>query len=122
MLPVIVEDGDLPHVLEQLENAATLQGSIESMYEHFSACIRKTLTDSQGEASEELIHKAKMYVEANYQKDIGVETVAEFVQMSYSHFCTLFKQVSGYTFLEYLTRLRIEKACFMLKQSDVKVF
>lgn len=122
MMPVIVDDGDLPHVLEQLETAATLQGSIDSMYEHFSTCIRKALNDNQGEASEELIHKAKMYVEANYQKDIGVETVAEFVQMSYSHFCTLFKQVSGYTFLEYLTRLRIEKACFILKHSDVKVF
>lgn len=122
MMPVIVDDDDLPQVLEQLEHTASLQGSMESMYQHFSTCIRKALNDTQGEASEELIHKAKMYVEANYQKDIGVETVAEFVQMSYSHFCTLFKQVSGHTFLEYLTRLRIEKACFILKHSDVKVF
>ena len=33
-----------------------------------------------------------------------------------------FKQETGMTFLEYLTRFRIDKACYMLKHTDVKVF
>ncbi|MNE98437.1 HTH-type transcriptional activator Btr [compost metagenome] len=42
--------------------------------------------------------------------------------LSISHFCTLFKQVSGYTFLEFVTHCRMEKAKYILQNSSVKVY
>ena len=51
-----------------------------------------------------------------------MEEVAELIDLSISHFCMLFKQVSGYTFLEYLTKIRMDKAKYILKNSNVKVY
>ncbi|MMZ65137.1 HTH-type transcriptional activator Btr [compost metagenome] len=69
-----------------------------------------------------MIDKTKGYIANHYHKDLSIEEVAEVADLSISHFCMLFKQVTGYTFLEYLTQCRIEKAKYILKNSQVKVY
>src|SRR5690606_9591125 len=69
-----------------------------------------------------LISKAKNYIDNHYHNDIGIDEVSEVVGLSASHFCTLFKQVTGSTFLEYVTQCRIEKAKYILVNTEVKVY
>jgi two-component system response regulator YesN len=68
------------------------------------------------------IQKAKSYLKENFTSEIGIETVAEEVDFSVSYFSVLFKQKTGVTFLEYLTNLRIEHACVLLKTTDLKTY
>jgi len=68
------------------------------------------------------IQRAKDFIADQYHRDIGIDDAAEAAGVSVSHFCYTFKQETGMTFLEYLTRFRIDKACYMLEHTDVKVF
>ncbi|MCL7745697.1 response regulator transcription factor [Halalkalibacter alkaliphilus] len=68
------------------------------------------------------IKKAKTYLQENFTKEIGIDSVAEEVDLSVSYFSVLFKQKTGVTFLEYVTNLRIEHACVLLKTTDLKTY
>ncbi len=114
--------GSMEELLQQLEEAATLDELIGQARASFAGRIMARSTQQSREDGHSAIEKAKKYIANHYHKDLGIEEVSELVDLSASHFCTLFKQVSGYTFLEYLTQCRIEKAKYILKHSDVKVY
>ncbi|CAH0120593.1 MULTISPECIES: response regulator [unclassified Paenibacillus] len=105
-----------------LEQASTLQEMIRILEKSLSVWIGLAAASRSKEDGAAMIGKAKRYIETHYQQDIGIEEVAELAQMSCSYFCTLFKQATGCTFLEYVTRVRMDKACFILLHSEVKVF
>ncbi|KHF41572.1 response regulator transcription factor [Halalkalibacter okhensis] len=71
---------------------------------------------------EAAMEKAKRYMQENFTKEIGIEAVCEEVLLSVSYFSVLFKEKTGVTFLEYLTKLRIEHACVLLKTTDLKTY
>lgn len=56
------------------------------------------------------LRKIFEYVAENYRERITLEQGAEIACMSKHYFCKFFKKVTGYTFLEYLMRFRIDKA------------
>lgn len=67
------------------------------------------------------IKRAVLYIEENYMKDINVRQTAEELNVSESYLSHLFKQEMDYTFLEYLTSVRLRKACELLKEPSVRV-
>ncbi len=68
-----------------------------------------------------IIRKACAYIEENYKTpEITLHDVAGHVALSNNHFCTVFSQEMGVTFIEYLTRLRMEKAKGYLKSTDLR--
>jgi two-component system response regulator YesN len=57
------------------------------------------------------VEKAQQYIRENYMnEDISLNTVSRFVNLSPTHFSTIFSQESGKTFIEFLTETRIESA------------
>ncbi|NQX43938.1 response regulator transcription factor [Paenibacillus tritici] len=101
-------------------------GSLPDMMNVLKSTFRDWLEQSRGTAGREdgrsIIEKVKRYIEANYHKDLSIEEVSEVADLSISHFCTLFKQISGYTFLEFVTHCRMENAKYILRSSNVKVY
>lgn len=69
-----------------------------------------------------LMAKAKSFLREHFTENIGIDTVAEQVGLSVSHFSVLFKQDTGVTFLEYLTNLRVDHACLLLNTTDLKTY
>ena len=66
------------------------------------------------------VRKACQYIEANYARpEIMLRDVADHVSLSNNHFCTVFSQEMGITFIEYLTQHRMERAKEILKISEV---
>lgn len=69
----------------------------------------------------DIIRKACAYIEENYRTpEITLHEVATHVAQSNNHFCTVFAQEMGITFIEYLTRLRMEKAKEYLLVTDMR--
>lgn len=68
------------------------------------------------------IRRAKEYINDNFaDASISLHTVAEEVGFSPNHFSTIFSQETGETFVEYLTKRRIEAAKKLLRESDRKL-
>lgn len=72
--------------------------------------------------SREEILKVKEYVKANVDKEIGVSTAAELVNMSESYFSHLFKKETGSSFIDFVNSIKVEKAKELLLQTDLKVY
>jgi len=68
-----------------------------------------------------LIENAQKYIKDNYQnEEISLNAVAASVNLSPSHFSTIFSQEAGQTFIEYLTGVRMDKAKELLRCSGMK--
>lgn len=65
--------------------------------------------------------KIFIFISENFQEDIRIAQLAEMVNVSESHLCRLFKQISGKTVGDYINGLRVEKAVELLKESDLNI-
>lgn len=65
----------------------------------------------------ELIRPAVEYINENYCENIAVQQLADIVHLSKSYFMARFKQAAGVGAVEYITQLRIKKACRLLAES-----
>ena len=66
-----------------------------------------------------LLKQAQDYIEAHYHEyDISLNSVAASVNLSPNHFSAIFSQELGETFIEYLTKIRMEKAKELLSTTD----
>lgn len=68
------------------------------------------------------IEKAVEFIRAHYSKDISLEEVAQHAGMSGSYFSTFFKQETGDNFIDYLTRLRIDKAKSLMTDAELRLY
>lgn len=68
------------------------------------------------------IKQACSYAETSYMHEIRMNSVAEHVGLSVSHFSALFKQHTGETFGNYVNLIRIEKAKQLLLEPDLKAY
>lgn len=58
----------------------------------------------------ETIEKARKYIRENLERALTLDEVRQHAGLSESHFCRLFKSVTGLTFVEYVQRSRIHWA------------
>jgi two-component system response regulator YesN len=77
-----------------------------------AACRNVTLKNVEKKAT--IVEKAKEYIHQKGGRDISLEEVAQYVDISPYYFSKLFKEEAGENFIEYLTSFRIEKAKQML--------
>ena len=73
-----------------------------------NAC--RAIRDQKEERSNSVAKKAMLYIQENYSKDISLDDVSGLVNISPYYFSKIFKEETGENFIEYLTKIRIEKA------------
>lgn len=69
-----------------------------------------------------VMKKACDYAEQKYMQEISLTQIADYVGLSVSHFSALFKQHAGDSFVNYLNRVRIDKAKQLLLEPDLKIY
>lgn len=67
------------------------------------------------------LEKAMRYIQRNFCEVISVDDIAEFAGISRSHLYRVFMKNTGMSPNEYLSSYRINKACGMLRSSDLKI-
>lgn len=66
-------------------------------------------------------HKINTYIEANYSQKITLEELATLTEISTYRMSHFIKEILGISFQEYLTKVRLEKAIQMLKNTDTPI-
>ena len=92
------------------------------LYLFLSQLIELSEQGKRGElGNHSYIEKALKYIQYNYSGNIGVEDIAENVGLSRSHLHRIFVQNLSASPNEFLTKFRINKACSLLKNSDLSI-
>ena len=68
-----------------------------------------------------LINLAIDYIMTNYNKQIGLWEISQYTRTSENHLSTLFREVTGINFLQYLNAYRINKAIELLENTNMNV-
>jgi AraC-like DNA-binding protein len=61
------------------------------------------------------------FISTNYMGTIAVEKGARLAHLSPSRFSRIFKQISGMTFVNYITHFRLSRALRMLRESSATI-
>ena len=84
-----------------------------------NAC--RAIRDQKEDQSNSAAKKAMLYIQENYNKDISLDDVSGIVNISPYYFSKIFKEETGENFIEYVTKVRIEKAKEFLAQPDISI-
>ncbi|WP_261305430.1 response regulator transcription factor [Paenibacillus andongensis] len=70
----------------------------------------------------EIVRKAMRYIQDHLHTPLSLSDVAETIHLTAHYFGQIFKSESGLLFNSYLTHVRMEKACELLKNSGLKIY
>ncbi len=80
----------------------------------------KSLRIRDGKARE-LVTIARDYIAANYDHDLTVADVANYVFLSQGYFARAFRDEVGMSPMAYMMKVRVEEACKLLSVGDLKI-
>lgn len=67
------------------------------------------------------LNLAKEYINSNYNKDISLEDIAQTACLSVNHFLRTFKQAYGLSPHQYLTKVRLDRSKYLLKNTTYTI-
>lgn len=141
---VHLNDSLLPKLNLSFQGQQTIEGLISEMNAEFSAreegfalliksLIQKLLVVAGREYAAFMAHrddkrhvqanrrhfdKALAYIDMNYRQDIKLSEAAAEATMAVNYFSTMFKLLTGRSFVEYVTELRLQEALRLLIETN----
>lgn len=94
---------------------------IEKAFLDYALTLSDKIARKRDSGSQALALRALDYMEKNYMRtDLSLNTVCEYLAVSVSYFSMVFKTEAKETFVEALTRIRMEKARQILETTSLK--
>lgn len=87
---------------------------IVEVLDRFAECVY----ENKNIKNVSIIRKAKEFIRANYKKKIKLEDISKVVYLSPYYLSHIFKREAGVTLMEYLTKVRIEEAKYLLENTQ----
>lgn len=107
-------------IYRSIENLSTIDEIYECIY-NFMMDIIRAIRESNVNSNCDSIEKAIDYIKEHYNENICLKDIAQEVYLSESYLSRKMKIVTGISFVEYITKVRIEKAMQYLRDSNAKV-
>ncbi|WP_391570758.1 response regulator [Cohnella sp.] len=104
---------------DRIMNAETLDEMIEAYRQYLAELAR---LHAQKRIVSREINNVLQFIEANYERDITLEELAELVQMSPNYLSGLFKKEMQQNYADYLVQYRIEQAKELLLGTYLKTY
>lgn len=106
---------------KKLQSAGTID-EVHHLFLHLFDEIVDKLKIYSKEKHEQLIYEIKAFVKQNFgNTNLSMNQVSDHVDMSAAYLGRLFKQITGISFTEYLTKFRLDTASELLKNTDMTV-
>ncbi|MEX2104307.1 MAG: helix-turn-helix domain-containing protein [Bacilli bacterium] len=81
--------------------------------------LAKPVADAHSLTVSPIIRSSIEYIKKNHQEKIALKEVAQYCYLSTYHFAHLFKKEVGLSLVDFLNKVRIEKAVFFLGMTDL---
>lgn len=99
---------------DQLLAASTLRLALAEL-------VRFRVFSGGGHPARERVAGTTVWMQRNLRRGLTLREMATAAGVSVPHYCSLFRQQTGYPPLEYFVRLRIQKACALLVTTTAKI-
>ena len=107
--------------IRQNKPSAEISMSLD-IYKLFTELLNPQSPKSKGESSyEESVHEVKEYISDNLNENLTVAKLAKIANMSSSHFSRVFKQQTGFSPYDYVLLSRLNRAKYLLQQTDMTI-
>lgn len=83
--------------------------------------ITRKIQAGKSEKGNCIIERAKNYIKEYFQQEITLEELSRNLNISPQYFSRLFKEETGYNFIEYLTFVRIEHSKLLMHSTDMSI-
>ncbi|MFE5323128.1 response regulator [Paenibacillus sp. NPDC056579] len=110
-----------PAAWEDLLALETVSDAVEWIKDRL-LLANQCLRDREGHKNRALVSKIKIYVEQHYRSNVTLESLSESLYYSPNYLNHIFKQETGRTILDYVTRFKMEKAKEMLADDRYKLY
>lgn len=107
--------------LEQLLKLKEPSKMVEFLEKEILTPYMDELEKDQLRHRKQLVDRATEYLQSNFTNEVSLESCAEQLGVSKFALSRAFKQTAGINFIDYVTRLRVEKSKEMLRSTDWKV-
>ncbi len=114
--------------LTEIKNDINNRGTVNDVrlyLKNYITSICKTINDfnfSDKGYHYKIVDKIKKYLADNFEKNITLDKLSELVHLSSAYISFLFKSVTGENYMDYLKKIRMEKAIEYLQNSDMKIY
>ena len=88
----------------------------------FLRYCRKLVDENSGGSGSFLLRNIQRYIHLNYRNAISLTDLADEYSLSVSHLSKVFKEELGESYIQYLTRYRLEQACVLLEEGRFKIY
>ncbi|OKP94222.1 response regulator [Paenibacillus sp. P46E] len=106
---------------KQVMRQETMRDLLHYTAEYLQEVCEYSLLKRSGKSSE-VIERVRLLIGQRYAENLSASDIAEGVYLSPTYVRLLFKQETGETLFEYLTKVRIEQAKHMLKNPQNKLY
>ena len=115
-------------VLEEAENRYAKDLMVHTLMVELMIILSRAIRGEWEESlrvkngkAKELVAIAKQYMDENFDQEITVSEAAAYVFLSQGYFTRAFRDDTGISPMNYLMKKRIEKACKLLQNNEIKV-
>lgn len=118
-IPEFQAEGTTPY--ERLLEQETLTGMHQLVLNYLDQSIRnsRTMNDLPPSYADMAI---RMMMNHYAEDDLSLQSVANRINVNSSYLSRIFKQETGENFINFLTKIRIDKAKFYLEQGNLKIY
>jgi len=114
-------EGDFSNVWERISEAAEA-GQLEDLMRRFLLSILAGLTQEKKSNFDILAQTVRKVIEEKYSDySLSLDSISQELRYSTSHLSAVFKAAYGETIKDFITQVRLDRACDLLLNSDKKI-
>ena len=113
-------DDDFDTIVSRLRVSAYLI-QIAALLLEVIPSVPLSASDNPKRHASQVIQSIIFYLQSHYNEPVTLDKAAETAGYEKTHFCQLFKEITGSTFHQYLIRLRLEKAMPLLRDTTLPI-
>ncbi len=96
---------------------------IKEFLKNVISIVTQSINSLQGKKARKILQDVKEHIDSNYtDANLSLSEVSKKFYLNLSYLSRIFKEETGQTFVEYLMKLRMEKAIKLLGETDLMVY